>query len=146
MRKISPPPGFVPRTVHLVASRYTYYATRPTRITLTCSKTPNKPPNPNAGHLPKEVPSHSNFVINPNLEQASVKEKIKILKFFTYSVQRESLKDLFSLQRLPCCRETTSSRQCRRCNNIHRYAGMSLHHLGSRYKSTPQSGELSRIQ
>ena len=29
-RKISPPPGFDPRTVHPVASRYTHYATRPT--------------------------------------------------------------------------------------------------------------------
>ena len=30
VRKISPPPGFDPRTVQLVASRYTDYATRPT--------------------------------------------------------------------------------------------------------------------
>ena len=30
VRKISPPPGFDPRTVRLVASRYTDYATRPT--------------------------------------------------------------------------------------------------------------------
>jgi len=30
VRKISPPPGFVPRTVQPVASRYTDYATRPT--------------------------------------------------------------------------------------------------------------------
>ena len=31
VRKISPPPGFDPRTVQPVASRYTDYATRPTR-------------------------------------------------------------------------------------------------------------------
>jgi hypothetical protein len=31
VRKISPPPGFDPRTVQHVASRYTDYATRPTR-------------------------------------------------------------------------------------------------------------------
>ena len=30
MRKISPPPGFDPRTVQPVASRYTDYAARPT--------------------------------------------------------------------------------------------------------------------
>ena len=30
VRKISPPPGFDPRTVQPVASRYTYYATRDT--------------------------------------------------------------------------------------------------------------------
>ena len=30
VRKILPPPGFNPRTVQPVASRYTYYATRPT--------------------------------------------------------------------------------------------------------------------
>ena len=30
VRKISPPPGFDPRTVQPVASRYTDYATRPT--------------------------------------------------------------------------------------------------------------------
>jgi len=48
--KISPPPGFVPRTVQPVASRYTEYANRPTRITLTCAKTPNELPNPNAGN------------------------------------------------------------------------------------------------
>ena len=30
VRKISPPPGFYPRTVHPVASRYADYATRPT--------------------------------------------------------------------------------------------------------------------
>jgi len=29
--KISPPPGFDPRTVQPVASRYTDYATRPTK-------------------------------------------------------------------------------------------------------------------
>jgi len=32
VRKISPPPGFDPRTVQSVASRYTDYATRLTRI------------------------------------------------------------------------------------------------------------------
>ena len=32
-RKISPPPGFEPRTVQPVASRYTDYATRPTNFT-----------------------------------------------------------------------------------------------------------------
>ena len=31
VRKIAPPPGFDSRTVQLVASRYNYYATRPTR-------------------------------------------------------------------------------------------------------------------
>jgi hypothetical protein len=31
VRKISPPPGFDPRTVQLIASRYTDYATRPIR-------------------------------------------------------------------------------------------------------------------
>ena len=31
VRKISPPPGFDPRTVQPVANRYTDYATRPTR-------------------------------------------------------------------------------------------------------------------
>jgi hypothetical protein len=30
VRKISPPPGFDPRIVQPVASRYTDYATRPT--------------------------------------------------------------------------------------------------------------------
>jgi len=34
VRKISPPPGFDPRTVQPVASRYTEYATRPTFIHL----------------------------------------------------------------------------------------------------------------
>jgi len=33
VRKISPPPGFDPRTVQPVASRYTDHATRPTNIT-----------------------------------------------------------------------------------------------------------------
>jgi len=32
VRKILPPPGFDPRTVQSVASRYTNYATRPTTI------------------------------------------------------------------------------------------------------------------
>ena len=32
VRKISPPPGFDSRTVQPVASRYTYYATRPDRL------------------------------------------------------------------------------------------------------------------
>jgi len=32
VRKISPPPGFDPRTFKLLASRYTDYATRPTYI------------------------------------------------------------------------------------------------------------------
>ena len=32
VRKISPPPGFDPRTVQPVASRYTDYATRPTLL------------------------------------------------------------------------------------------------------------------
>jgi len=32
VQKISHPPGFVPRTVQPVASRYTDYATRPTEI------------------------------------------------------------------------------------------------------------------
>jgi hypothetical protein len=32
VQKISPPPGFDPRTVQLVASRYTDYATRPTGL------------------------------------------------------------------------------------------------------------------
>ena len=32
VRKISPPPGFDPRTVQPVASRYTDYATRTTRF------------------------------------------------------------------------------------------------------------------
>ena len=36
MRKISPPPGFDPRTVQPVASRYTDYATRPTITTIPC--------------------------------------------------------------------------------------------------------------
>jgi len=31
VRKISPPPGFDPRNVQPVASRYTEYATRPSR-------------------------------------------------------------------------------------------------------------------
>ena len=34
MRKISPPPGFDPRAVQPVASRYTDYATQPTQIML----------------------------------------------------------------------------------------------------------------
>ena len=34
VRNISPPPGFDPRTVQPVASRYTDYATRPTDITV----------------------------------------------------------------------------------------------------------------
>jgi hypothetical protein len=34
VRKISPPPGFDPRTVQLVASRYTDWTTRPTYIYL----------------------------------------------------------------------------------------------------------------
>ena len=34
VRKISPPPAFDPRTVQPVASRYTVWATRPTRITV----------------------------------------------------------------------------------------------------------------
>ena len=32
VRKISPPPGFDPRTVQLVASRYTDYTNRPTFV------------------------------------------------------------------------------------------------------------------
>jgi hypothetical protein len=36
VRKISPPPGFDPRTVQPVASRYTHYATRPTIVTCRC--------------------------------------------------------------------------------------------------------------
>jgi len=32
VRKISPPPGFDPRTVQLVASRYAGYATWPTQL------------------------------------------------------------------------------------------------------------------
>jgi len=32
VRKISPPPGFDPRTVQPIGSRYTDYATRPTDI------------------------------------------------------------------------------------------------------------------
>ena len=34
VRKISPPPGFYPRTVQPVASRYTDYATRSTQFTV----------------------------------------------------------------------------------------------------------------
>ena len=36
VRKILPPPGFDPRTVQPVASRYTDYATRPTSETVRC--------------------------------------------------------------------------------------------------------------
>ena len=36
VRKISPPPGFDPRTVQPVASRYTDYATRPTFLLYQC--------------------------------------------------------------------------------------------------------------
>ena len=36
VRKISPPPGFDPRTVQPVASRYTDWATRPTRSRVCC--------------------------------------------------------------------------------------------------------------
>ena len=36
VRKISPPPGFDPRTVQPVASRYTDYATRPTNCVCVC--------------------------------------------------------------------------------------------------------------
>jgi len=42
MRKISAPPGFDPRTVQPVASRYADYATRPTVITNTWFETPKK--------------------------------------------------------------------------------------------------------
>jgi len=40
MQKISPPPppGFDPRTVQPVASRYTDYATRPMLIIIDCQK------------------------------------------------------------------------------------------------------------
>ena len=38
VRKISPPPGFDPRTVQPVASRYTDYATRPTFFSIVPSK------------------------------------------------------------------------------------------------------------
>ena len=38
VRKISPPPGFDPRTVQPVASRYTDYTTRPTPKVVTCKK------------------------------------------------------------------------------------------------------------
>ena len=34
VRKISPPPGFDPRSVQPVASRYTNYAIRPTTVSL----------------------------------------------------------------------------------------------------------------
>jgi len=37
VRKISPPPGFDPRTVQPVASRYTDWATRPTSSNIRCS-------------------------------------------------------------------------------------------------------------
>jgi hypothetical protein len=43
VRKISPPPGFDPRTVQPVASRYTDYATRLTETSVTNYKT--TPPN-----------------------------------------------------------------------------------------------------
>jgi hypothetical protein len=36
VRKISPPPGFDPRTVQPVASRYTDYATPPTCVSIVC--------------------------------------------------------------------------------------------------------------
>jgi hypothetical protein len=44
VRKISPPPpqGFGPRTVQSVASRYTDYATRPTRIITTLRNIPEE--------------------------------------------------------------------------------------------------------
>ena len=38
VRKISSPPGFDPRTVQPVASRYTEYATRPTFVRITLSQ------------------------------------------------------------------------------------------------------------
>ena len=38
VRKISHPPGFDPRTLHHVGSRYTDYATRPTTLQLTIRK------------------------------------------------------------------------------------------------------------
>ena len=38
VRKISPPPGFDPRTVQPVVSRYTVYVTRPTILILSPSK------------------------------------------------------------------------------------------------------------
>jgi len=38
VRKISPPPGFDPRTVQPVASRYTDYGTRPTYVIGRCKK------------------------------------------------------------------------------------------------------------
>ena len=38
VQKISPPPGFDPRTVQLVASHSTDYATRPTHVNLTVIK------------------------------------------------------------------------------------------------------------
>jgi hypothetical protein len=41
VRKISPPPGFDPRTVQPVGSRYTDYATRPTVTICTASLTVN---------------------------------------------------------------------------------------------------------
>ena len=40
--KISPPPGFDPRTVQPVASRYTDYASRPVLKTQTCTFIKNK--------------------------------------------------------------------------------------------------------
>ena len=41
VRKISPPPGFDPRTVQPVTSRYTDYATRPTLKPLAADKIPS---------------------------------------------------------------------------------------------------------
>jgi len=43
MRKISPPPGFDPRTVQPVASRYTDYTTRP--LTFSCNYAKNAKQN-----------------------------------------------------------------------------------------------------
>jgi hypothetical protein len=40
VRKISPPPGFDPRTVQPVASRYTDYATQPTESTISTGERP----------------------------------------------------------------------------------------------------------
>ena len=68
VRKISPPPGFDPRTVQPVASRYTDWATGPTSLVLRSE--------------------NSTFYPTEYLYVLCVSQEKKKLKFFLYNTQR----------------------------------------------------------
>ena len=77
VRKISPPPGFNPRTVHSVASRYTDWAI----------------PAPNL--LPKTTPNYAQTLLDrqfsiPNWRNSFIlKSSVQIMKISRWSVKRQ---------------------------------------------------------